>query len=636
MLMRFILFFAFIFAIDGYSQKENFQSLIIPAELREGADAIVRLDEVEVTVNSKKDVRVNLRTAVTVLNKAGDRHVVNHIYHSNSVKVRKAEAVIYDAFGKEIRKLRRRDFRDRSAVSGNDLYSDARYLYVDYTPITYPYTLEISYEVSISNSIYLPNHYFIKGFNVSTEKSSYTINYNPADISINYKESLLEEHSVSKTKLNGRLHYLAERIHAKRYEEYSLPFQDLVPGVLVAPNSFYYEGFSGDATSWNELGKWFDTNLVAGRDQLPRNTVAEITSLVAGVEDPIEKAKIVYDYVQRNTRYISVQVGIGGYQTITAAEVDRVKYGDCKGLTNYTKALLEAVGVTSYYTLIYGGRTQLGFQEDFPSIEQGNHVILAIPQGDDYKWLECTSQTLPFGFVGDFTDNRNALVLKPDGGKIVKTEAYLNEQNLRKTTADYQIDDQGNLMASVQIKNTGIAYDNRFHIQSRSNEELLRFYVNNWKNISNLRIVNSTFENDKDAITFKETLELEAKNYASLNGDRLIFTINSLSNSIQVPARYRNRAHPVKISRGYLYEDEYTIQLPENFEIEALPSGVNTETKYGYYNFSIQRNQDNTLTYKRRFLIKEGVYPKEEYEAFRDFFREANIQDNAKVVLIRK
>lgn len=634
--MRFILLFSFFFAFNGYSQKENFQSLLIPSELKEGADAVVRLDEVEVTVNSKRDVRENRRTVVTVLNKAGDRHVLNYIYYSNSIKVRKAEAVIYNSLGREIRKLKKKDFKDRSAVSGGTLYSDARFLYIDYTPINYPYTLEISYEVSFSNSIYLPNHSFIKGFNVSTEKSSYAINYNPVAISINYKENLLDEHSVTKIKSNGRLHYLAESLHATRYEEYSLPFQNLVPRIQVAPNSFYYEGYSGEATNWSEFGNWFNSNLVAGRDQLPRNTVAEITSLVADVEDPIEKAKIVYDYVQRNTRYISVQVGIGGYQTITAAEVNRVKYGDCKGLTNYTKALLEAVGVTSYYTIIYGGRTQLGFQEDFPSIEQGNHVILAIPQDDTYKWLECTSQTTPFGFIGDFTDNRNALVLKPDGGKIMRTQAYLDEQNLRKTTAKYQIDDQGNLKASVQIKNTGISYNNRFHLTTRTSDELHRFYVNNWRKINNLKIIKSAFENDKEAISFQESLELEARNYAVLNGERLIFNINSLSNDIAVPPRYKNRSHPVKFSRGYKYEDEYTIHLPQNFEIEALPPGTNTENKYGHYNYSVHRNEDNTLIYKRSFLIKEGLYTKDEYEAFRDFFREASLQDNAKVVLIKK
>lgn len=619
-----------------YTQKEDFQAINLPAVLVENANAIVRLDDVNVSINSKKDVRMTRRAVITVLNKAGDRHVIDHIYYSNSVKVRKAEAIIYNAMGMEVRKMRKRDFKDQSAVEGGTLYSDARYLYVDYTPSNYPYTLEISYEVRLSNSVHIPNQYFVKGYNVSTEKSSYSISYNPTDTPINYKESLLVEHSVSKTKSNGVLHYSAENLPAIRYEEYSLPFQYLVPRVQVAPNSFYYEGFSGEATSWNEFGHWYYSNLVAGRDQLSSNTLSEIKSLVAGVEGSIEKAKIVYDYVQRNTRYISVQVGIGGQQPISAAEVDGVKYGDCKGLSNYTKALLEAVGVVSYYTLIKSGNTQFDFQEDFASIEQGDHVILAIPNEDNYTWIDCTSQVHPFGFIGDFTDNRNALVLKPDGGKIVKTEAYLNEQNLRKTTADYHIDQNGDFKATVQIKNTGIAYDNRFHIESRSSEDLHRFYVNNWRNVNNLRVVSSTFENDKDSILFIENLELEARSYATLQDNRLIFNINSLSNNIPVPPRYRDRAHPVKFSRGYMFEDEYTIHIPQNFEIEALPASTFTENKYGHYTYSVHKNEDNTLTYKRNFLIKEGVYTKDEYNDFRDFFREASNHDNAKVVLIKK
>ncbi|MEX0998189.1 MAG: DUF3857 domain-containing protein [Flavobacteriaceae bacterium] len=634
--MRLILFFSFIFVFNVYSQKENFQSLMIPSELKEGADAVIRLDEVEVTVNSKRDVRQLQRTVVTVLNQAGNRHVVDHIYHSNSVKVRKAEAIIYDAFGKEIRKLRRRDFRDRSAVTSNDLYSDARYLYIDYTPISYPYTLEISFEISLSNSIYLPNHYFIKGFNVSTEKSSYAINYDPTDFSINYKESLLEEHLVEKTKSDGNLHYLAKSLPAKRYEEYSLPFQNLVPRVQLAPNSFFYEGFSGEATNWSQFGHWFHSNLVAGRDQLPRNTVAEITTLVAGVEDPTEKAKIVYDYVQRNTRYISVQIGIGGYQTIPAAEVDRVKYGDCKGLTNYTKALLETVGVTSYYTIIYGGKTQLGFQEDFPSIEQGNHVILAIPQDDDYKWLECTSQTLPFGFIGDFTDNRNALVLKPDGGELVKTTAYLNEDNHESFSIKGALDDEGHLTASLEISSRGLDYDRKQYLPIYSNTEIDTHYKKRWANIRNLQLNNIQFENDKREVVFKEQVEVSAKNYASKSGDRFIVELNPFSKYTSVPPRYEERTQPIIIKRGFYETTTFDLKLPEGYEIEAIPTVLNTSSPFGDYRVDIQKNEDHSLTFTRHFLLKAGIYPKESYTDFREFLSNTALRDNLKIVLIKK
>jgi len=92
-----------------------------------------------------------------------------------------------------------------------------------------------------------------------------------------------------------------------------------------------------------------------------------------------KKAKAIYEYVQNNTRYISVQIGLGGWKPISAKEVDDKKYGDCKGLTNYTKALLNLVDIESNYCVVYSGSEIQDISEDFTSM-QGNHVILNIPQ----------------------------------------------------------------------------------------------------------------------------------------------------------------------------------------------------------------------------------------------------------------
>ncbi len=118
--------------------------------------------------------------------------------------------------------------------------------------------------------------------------------------------------------------------------------------MLVAIDRFHLDGHDGKAEKLEELGLWMYNDLLDGRAKIPEATALKIKNLVHGIEDPMEKARKVYEFVQQNTRYISVQVGIGGLQPITAAEVDKVKYGDCKGLSNYMMGLLDIAGVPSY------------------------------------------------------------------------------------------------------------------------------------------------------------------------------------------------------------------------------------------------------------------------------------------------
>lgn len=631
----FLLIFSFLFFYPLFAQKEDFQAMNLPSTLVDNANAIIRLQEMNVDVRSLRDVRIKKRHVITVMNSAGRRLVQNYIHYNSDIKVRSAEAYIYNAAGREIRRFRRRDFKDISAVDDISLYTDSRVLLVDYTPTTYPYTIDLTFEVSKSNSLGLPDHSFIYSSNLSVEKSSYTLTYNPSELSVNYKEIAFEGYDILKEKEVGRLHYVAKNLSVIRYEEYSPPFTTLAPKVMVAPTSFVYGGIPGTIHNWNDFGSWFYNNLIAGRDNVSARTLEEVRNLVSGIDDELEKARIVYEFVQRNTRYISVQVGIGGMQPITAGDVDRVKYGDCKGLSNYTKVLLESVGITAYYTHIHSDEIQYDFEEDFASIEQGNHVILAIPHEGDYKWIECTSQTLPFGFIGQGNDNRKALLIKPDGGEIVNTQTFINEDNLRKTTAEYQLDGQGNFKAEVVIFNQGLAYS-MYELERFNRNDQLRYYNNHLNRINNLRVVDFNFENDKDAVTFTENLTLEASNYGVINGDRMIFNINRLSDQIRVPARYRNRTHPVVNNRGSHYVDHFTIKIPENYEIESLPNSFINNTKYGDYSVLVKRIDENTISYSRNLLIRQGQYLKEEYEAFRDFLREASIQDNAKVVLIKK
>src|SRR5690606_26559586 len=176
------------------------------------------------------------------------------------------------------------------------------------------------------------------------------------------------------------------------------------------------DGVRGVVNSWDDFGVWYHKSFLEYLDELPKETVSKMKSLTQNAKTNIEKAKIIFDYVQNNTRYISVQVGVGGWQPFPAKEVDKLGYGDCKALTNYTKALLNCVGVEAYYTVIYASNSITDIDENIISL-QGNHVILTLPTKEGMIFLESTSQKIPFGYLGTSADNRQALMIRPDGAE---------------------------------------------------------------------------------------------------------------------------------------------------------------------------------------------------------------------------
>jgi hypothetical protein len=154
---HFYLLFLFVYSQLSFSQTVNYSTLVIDKNLTADANAVVRLDEMTVELASVKKMTIHLKRVVTVLNKRGNKHTHTMVGYNNSLKVEKVEAIIYDALGNEIEKIKEKEFKDISAVDGGTLYSDSRILYLDYTPVQYPYTLAFSYEVSTENTGNIPS-----------------------------------------------------------------------------------------------------------------------------------------------------------------------------------------------------------------------------------------------------------------------------------------------------------------------------------------------------------------------------------------------------------------------------------------------------------------------------------------------
>ena len=632
MIFKYVSFLFLFFTSFIFAQKIEYNSLNISDSLKENANAVVRLNQIDIAIASQRSMSITTKRVVTVLNEKGLSAIDAIESYDKRTDIRNIEATVYDILGKEIKKIKRKDFKDQSSGEGGTLFSDNRYLYLDYTPVQYPFTVVFDSEIETSTTAFIPKWYPSSDYFVSVEKSILNVKY-PDNLGFKKMEFNFSNSKIDKTiDTTTQLSYTATNILAQKQEDYSPVYNSIFPKVMMGLELFHLEGVDGNAKTWKEFGQWYSDKILSGTTDLPDETKMKVKALVGDEKDPIKKAKLIYNFVQQKVRYISIQVGIGGWKPMLATDVDRLGYGDCKALTNYTKALLDVVNVPSYYTILYGDRKKLSIQSDFVSM-QGNHVILSIPNGNNYTWLECTSQDDPFGYQGTFTDDREVLVIKPDGGEIVRTKVYEDNGNTQISKGTYTLSANGDFSGKITIASEGSQYSQKAAIENVQPTEKEAHYKEYWENINNLKINKISFSNDKDKIRLTENVEINAVNYGNFLANKLIFVVNAFNQTNANIKRIRNRKNPLEIQRGFLDEDEITITLPSGFSTEFLPDKFELNSKFGEYKTEVVKRDTSNLVYKRTLFVKKGLYSNKEYDEYRLFIEQISKNDNAKIIL---
>jgi len=610
----------------------------IPKELLPYASAVVRSDVVSTEVKAVDNVMYHVKRTITILNKNGDDQAEINVFYDKANSIKDIRGAVYDEFGKLVSKITAGNFQDESAASNSALFEDSRVKRYQAPSVLYPYTIEYEYEIRSRQSLNFQDWHPVHATGVAVEKSTFTFITKPG-FNITYKEINTPAQAAITNGEGGSKVYTwkAENIKPVRYEPYS-PDPDLyMIGVKVAPEKFSYGGIEGAYTNWNDLGKWIFDKLLKGRQSLPPETVSAIKQLTADIKEPKAKARIIYDYMQKKTHYISVQVGIGGYQPFLATDVDRLNYGDCKALVNYMQALLATVNIESWYCAVDAGYNyKSGLLPNFASMGQANHVILCVPFANDTTWLECTSQRIPFGFLGNFTDDRNVLACTASGGKLLHTPKYTSENNLQVRKATFSISDKGELSGEIDTRFSGTQYDNREELIDKSETERLKTVAKIYA-INNLDITQyGLAQNKNDDPLTTETLKFSAPSYASVADNNIYFLLNATNRSGRTPTELRNRNNEIYINDGYVDEDEAVYTLPvDNYRSEKIPLNIIISKPFGSYSATMEL-KGNQLIYHRKIELLAGTYNKTMYDDLVNFYRKVADADEYSVTLVKK
>lgn len=604
----------------------------IPENLKKNANVVIRKDITTARINKIDEIKYQYNTVTTVLNKDGDNKAVAYIPYDKGNSISDVKVIIYDEAGKKIKSFSKSDFGDFANNSQGVFYSDNRVLVFNYTPTQYPYTIDFSFEISEKNTLFIPDFVPFSSTNTSLEEGEFKI-INTSGIELKTK--------VYPSKFNYTSVIESGSANDKTYSYKNVPAIDdammipqpvkILPKVSFSLARFNLAGKQGTLNNWKDFGTWYYNNLVEPVAVSTPAIKAEVASLNlhGSVED---KVKTIYQYMQNKTRYIYVGLGIGGWLPMMPDEVHKKGYGDCKGLTNYMKTLLDEAGIPSYYSVINSSSSQVSFDPDFPKMG-GNHAILMVPTEKGSIWLENTSQMMAFNHLGYSTTDRNVLSVRKNGIELVNTPIYSADQNKEKQILKIKIAEDNSITGEGNFYYTGNQYDYNLGFASLNSKEKndalkKRFDIMNFE-----KVEMKNFNNDKDKAVITYDVDFKTNNYCKNAGSSMIFrAVPIYSNNIYKTEE--NRELPFEI--GQSFEDEYEIgfAIPKGYKIDETPNDMNITSEFGHYKLNFVKNGEE-IKVMRKIQINKGIYTKEKYNDYVGFRKKIINMDNSKILITK-
>lgn len=627
---RFVeLFFLLFMFVPAFAQISLSVSEI-PEILKKGANSVVRKNEVFFTAQSSQGGILHEVLIVTVLSEKGNDAGGFSYYEDMFRELRSFSGEMYDTSGKLIRKIKRSELKYTELMDG--LASDDRiYFYEPISPV-YPYTIKYEFEAKYKRGIITyPRFFPQKDYNQTVESASYQLLLqNDADLK--YKAFNMEAEPRKTTDKKGVLwEWSVSDMPALERERFAPPIRTLIPHILASPVRFVYADHPGDLTDWKSFGLW-QYDLLRNRDVLPEALKQEIIKLTATAGNDKEKVRIIYDLLARTTRYVSIQLGIGGLQPISAAEVAKNHFGDCKGLSNYMKAMLQAVGIPSCYTVISTENARL--IPDFSGAQQMNHVILQVPLPGDTLWLECTNPQLPFGYVHGSIAGHDALLIKETGGEVYRLPTYPDSLNRESYCTEIILDESGKASAKVKRTASLRQYEHLFGYGQQSAREQTDF-LRGELSLAQAVVENGAWTENKEAPpSVTVSFDLTSDRYGTRTGNRLFIPVNVFRRGFSA-LNEKERVHDICVESGYMDSDSLRIRIPDNYEIEAIPRSVSLNSAFGEFESSV-RVVENEIIINQRLLFSTGTYKASEYPLFILFCKGLTSAYRENVILRKK
>jgi uncharacterized protein DUF3857 len=615
------------------------------APTQKDAVAIILLDEEVTTVKENGEIETTDRRAVRILRPQGrDRFGYVAVSFDKDSKIISMKGWAIPVDGKEY-EVKEKDAVETAGFSSEELYSDERARVLQ-LPAANPGNV-VGYEVVQRKRPYVFDEEWYFQETVPVRHARFSVQlpagWEMKTVWVNYPE-------VRETNAGGNSYsWDLENIPGIEVERNMPPWRVIAGRMGVKYFPVDPAMRSKTTGTWNDIALWDAGLTTSSRIATPeiKQKVAELTANAPG---KLDKIRALTDFMQRQIRYVAIEIGIGGVQPHAAGDVFRYRYGDCKDKATLLSSMLHEIGVDSYLML---AQTERGIvRPDFPSISSFNHAILAIHLPDDVSEsglfailhhptygrlliFDPTDSYTPLGYIPWEEQDNYALLVTPTGGELLALPLLAPPTNRLMRTGELTLSPNGDLTGVVdEIRWGEPAVTSRAALlqtapsdRAKVFENFLGFEVSNFTlqgaSVGNLELYDqSLFLHYKFVV----------RNYARVAGNLLLVRPRVLGSKVGDVDLPIDRKYPVEFMDATLQTDDYKITLPAGFIADDLPDPVDVKSDYGTYK-SKSDVTDGTLHYQRTFERKDVMVATQKFPGLRDFIHRVSADENANAVL---
>lgn len=579
------------------------------------------------TIRSEEDAEIEETYRIQINSDKGRQFAMFQDYFDQFRKISDVTVDIYDMQGKRIKRLRRSDGVE---IGFNPSYeiNDAKLLLIRPEYQNYPFIVEVQAVVKLNGYLSLPPWVPRGYFNLAVDQSKLVVS-RPENLNPAFKEEFIKGTQINE-KGNLVTTYEVTGLPAVDRKARFRDFYESEAKVLISPRQFKLDNTTGSFESWSAFGDWF-LSLNSEPCQLDPKTTSLIQSM--NTSDKREVIRRLYEYMQDKTRYVSIQLGIGGFKSLPTEDVEKYGYGDCKALSTYMKNMLDNAGIKSHYILVHAGNDVPDVKAEFPS-NQFNHVYIGVPMSTDTVYLECTSQISPSNYTGTFTDDRNVLWIDKNRSRIIRSRIYPHTLNVRKSKVSIDLSDTGDATISQSVTNEGVFFD-EIMLFKNAPASYIEQHNQSKFGYSDFAIKDFKYtQPDRHVPSFSSTYNIQVKGLAKAAGTRLVFpAVPTTPTKKYIDGDDLMRYYTIK--RGMTVEDEIIVNVPRNLWIYSLPEKESVNSRFGSYSLETEFD-DGVLKIKRSIVLYKGDYQQKEYEEFKAFLQQMERLESRKLVMNSK